>query len=187
MSSESNGKEGLDAENAVGPEDETGGIKAQLDEARAKNEQLLTRIKYLQADFENYRKRTEKEVKETEDNALSSLVKSLLETLDELELAVRNAKESEQIQLYDGLKMVQKKLISSLGAAGLSRVDCVGRPFDPAVHEAVEKVDGSGDEDVVIGEVRPGYVFRGRVLRPSMVKVELAQKRPGAQGATTNE
>jgi molecular chaperone GrpE len=158
-------------------------LKALLADEERKSEDLLNRLKYLQADFENYRKRTDKEMREKEDFALTGLVAALLSALDELELAIENSgKGGEGGALLDGLKMVHKKLAASLGAAGLSRIDCVGEPFDPGLHEAVEKVQGAGEgEDVVSEEIRPGYLFRGKVIRPSMVKVELAARARGQQ------
>lgn len=164
-------------------------MTALLKEEKRKNGEYLTHLKYLQADFENYRKRTERELREVEDSSLRGLVVTLLSTLDELELAVENAQEREQGgELLDGLMMIQKNLASSLEAAGLSKIDCVGRPFDPSLHEAVEKVQGpSAGEDLVKEEIRPGYVFRGRVVRPSMVKVELALKTPVEKGANRGE
>jgi molecular chaperone GrpE len=159
----------------------------ELSEEKRKNEDYLTRLKYLQADFENYRKRADKELKDKVDSSLRGLVTSLLTTLDELDLAIENIQKGEHNgELLDGLKMVQKNLVSSLEAAGLSKIDCVGKPFDPSLHEAVEKVEGSSvEKDTVREEIRPGYAFRGRVIRPSMVKVELAVRTP--EGAKTNE
>ena len=149
----------------------------------------LLRLKYLQADFENYRKRAEKELGEREEASLRGLVSTLLSSLDELGLAVENARKGAGGgELADGLEMVERRLASSLEAAGLERIDCVGMPFDPAKHEAVERVQGeSPGEDLVKEEVRPGYAFRGRVIRPSMVKVELALKTPAKQEAVSDE
>jgi molecular chaperone GrpE len=174
------GKEQTGEEKVVSPEN-------LLSQEKRKNEEYLTRLKYLQADFENYRKRAGKELKDTVDSSLRGLVTTLLSTLDELELAIENARKGEHNgELLDGLKMVQKNLVSSLEAAGLSKIDCVGKPFDPSLHEAVEKVEGSSAEkDTVVGEIRPGYTFRGRVIRPSMAKVELAPRTP--EEAKVNE
>jgi len=160
-----------------------------LADEKRKSEDLLNRLKYLQADFENYRKRTEKELREKEDSALRGLVATLLSALDELELAIENSRKGGQGgELLDGLKMVHKNLAASLGAAGLTRIDCLGEPFDPGLHEAVEKVQGeTGAEDVVREEIRPGYLFRGKVVRPSMVKVELAARTQGEQEAGISE
>ena len=186
LSAGSSAKGGLDTDDTVSDETKD---KAEtlLAEEKAKNDQLVTRLKYLQADFENYRKRIEKEFKENEDNALRTLVGKLLEVLDELDLAVDNAKQTDHRDLYEGLKMVQKKLDTSLGSTGLSKIECLGKPFDPAFHQAVEKVAGKGKQDLVIDEIRPGYTFRGRVLRPSIVKVELALKETGEKEAPESE
>lgn len=163
-----------------GDKGEEAELKAALDEERKRNEEYLTRLKYLQADFENYRKRADKELRDTVDSSLRGLVTTLLSALDELELAIENTQKGEHSgEMLDGLKMVQKNLVSSLEAAGLSEIDCVGKPFDPSLHEAVEKVEGSSvEKDTVREEIRPGYTFRGRVIRPSMVKVELAPRTP---------
>ncbi len=159
-----------------------------LEQERKRSEEFLTKVKYLQADFENYRKRMEKETKDVQEFLVRSLVLRLLGAVDELELALANAKTPDQKgPLFEGIKMVHRNLISTLGAEGLKRIEAVGRPFDPKLHEAVEKVQGSAKRDVVIEEIRSGYTFRGSVLRPSMVKVELASKGTGQQEERTNE
>jgi len=170
-------------------ENEEQHLRGLLEQEKERSEGYLTRLKYLQADFENYRKRTESQLKDIEDSSLRRLVVTLLSALDELELAVDNAeKAGRKGELSDGLRMVQKNLMASLEAAGLSRIPSVGKPFDPALHEAVERVEGGSEgSDVVKEEVRPGYLFRGKVIRPSMVKVELAAKEPGEQEATASE
>ena len=157
--------------------------------ADKKEEEYISRLKYLQADFENYRKRTIKELKEIEDTSQRRLVASLLSTLDELGLAVENAhKAGHQGELVDGLEMIRKKLMATLEGDGLSRIESVGTPFDPALHEAVEKTQGTAARvDTVKEEMRPGYTFRGKVIRPSMVKVELAMKAPAEQEEKKDE
>jgi molecular chaperone GrpE len=158
-----------------------------LIQERRKNEELMTRMKYLQADFENYRKRMEKEMRDVEELSVRGLVTRLLSVLDELELAVTNAEKTGQGQaVSDGIRMVYKNLSSVLKAAGLRKIESVGMPFDPKLHDAVEKTQGSKDTNVVVEEIRSGYTFGGRVLRPSMVKVELASKTVGEE-AKANE
>jgi molecular chaperone GrpE len=145
-------------------------------------------MKYLQADFENYQKRTEREMKQVEERAVLSLVTRLLSVLDELELASANAaKHGEGKVVTEGIKMVYRNLSSVMKTTGLRRIEAVGTPFDPRLHEAVEKVDGSGESDRVVEEIRSGYTFRGQVLRPSMVKVELAAKKASEPEAKANE
>jgi molecular chaperone GrpE len=132
----------------------------------------------MQADLENYRKRMDKELKEAGESLARSLAAKLLVVQDELDLAARHAElGKESGELKEGIAMVRKNLESALESVGVERIDSVGRTFDPSVHEAVEKVQGeSPGEDLVVDELRPGYTFRGQLLRPSMVKVELATK-----------
>lgn len=96
--------------------------------------------------------------------------------MDELDLAVGSA-EAAKSSLTEGLKMVRKNLSASLEAEGIRKIEALGKPFDPTLHEAVDKVQGKRNvEDLVIEEIRKGYTFKGRVLRPSMVKVEISAK-----------
>ncbi len=163
-------------------------MKAQLAKEKGREAELLNRLKYMQADFENFRKRTEKDMRETEENSSKGLVLRLLSVLDELDLAVKHSKEDAgRAELQEGVEMVQKNLYSALESAGLQKIEPVGQPFDPTRHEAIAKVQGSSaGSDIVVEELRTGYTFRGRVIRPSMVKVELATKEP-VEGGKASE
>jgi molecular chaperone GrpE len=153
-----------------------------------KNQELLTRLKYMQADLENYRKRVDREMREASDASLRGLVSRLLVVQDELELALKHAGAKDRDgELVEGLRMVQRNLGAALESVGVERIECVGKPFDPKLHEAVERVEGdANDEDLVLDELRPGFTFRGQLLRPSMVKVELAT-RPQDEEAEASE
>ena len=153
-------------------------LRRELADEKRRNEELLTRLKYSQADLDNYRKRVEKELKDAGELLARDLVTRLLVVQDELDLAVKHATRGKgNGELTEGIRMVQRNLRAALGSVGVERIDSVGRPFDPAIHEAVEKVQGDGSgPDLVVEEVRPGFTFRGQLLRPSMVKVELAAK-----------
>jgi molecular chaperone GrpE len=159
-------------------------LEMNLEEERKRNEEYLTSLRYLQADFENYRKRVEREMGELEEFSTLALVRKLISVLDDLDLAVASATKAEDKGLLEGVKMVQKNLSSALEAEGLRAIKAVGAPFDPATHEAVDKVQGKGNaEDVVIEELRKGYTFKGKVLRPSAVKVEMAaRQQPKGEG-----
>ena len=153
-------------------------LKRELSDEKKRNEELLNRLKYAQADLENYRKRMEKELKDAGELLARDLVTRLLVVQDELDLAVKHATKGKgNGELTEGIRMVQRNLRAALLSVGVERIDSVGRPFDPTIHEAVEKVQGEeGGPDLVVEEVRPGFMFRGQLLRPSMVKVELAAK-----------
>jgi len=160
-------------------------LEMNLEEERKRNEEYLTSLRYLQADFENYRKRVEREMGELEEFSTLALVRKLIPVLDDLDLAVASATKAEDEGLLEGVKMVQKNLSSALEAEGLQTINAVGMPFDPSSHEAVDKVQGKDNsEDIVIEELRKGYTFKGKVLRPSAVKVEMAARRQPQGGAT---
>ena len=158
-------------------------LERELTEAEKRNAELLTRLKYAQADLENFRKRMDKEMKEAGESLARSLVSKLLVVQDELDLAIRHSEGAQENgELGEGLRMVQRNLRSALESVGVEKIESVGTKFNPAVHEAVEKVQGGkGGDDLVVEEVRPGFTFRGQVLRPSMVKVELASKPAGGE------
>lgn len=160
------------------PSEEIASFQKLVDQEKRKSDDYLTRLKYLQADFENYRKRTERELREMEDFSTTKLVLKLLPALDELELATA-AKKSQYdgAGMVEGVRMVLKNITASLEAEGLRQIEAIGKPFDPKLHEAVDKVESDREgEDIVIEEIRKGYTFRHRLLRPSLVKVELGKK-----------
>lgn len=153
-------------------------LEHELAAEKKRNQELLTRLKYMQADMENYTKRMEKEMKDAGESLARTLAAKLLTVQDELDLAVKHAKKGKaEAEVTEGLAMVKRNLEAALESVGVERIDSVGMAFDPSVHEAVEKLQGRAQgKDVVSEEVRPGYTFRGHLLRPSMVKVELASR-----------
>ena len=168
-------KEGAGEEST---QDAMEGLERDLEAERKKNDELLVRMKYMQADLENYRKRMDRELAEARESSSRSLLTRLLVVQDEMDMAAKHSEEGEENgEVREGIEMVRKKLASLLESEGVERIECVGKPFDPSLHEAVEKVQGdSPGEDTVVGEVRAGFTFKGQLLRPSMVKVELAAK-----------
>ena len=171
----------------IGDSAEKSGAPLLLAQEKKRNEELVTQLKYLQADFENYRKRTDRQMAEVRESSVRNLVTRLLNILDELGLAIENARKDESVVLLEGIKMVHKNLTSALEAEGLKKIDAVGKEFDPRFHEAVEKARGSSIADMVVEEMRPGYTFQGLVIRPSMVKVELGTLSPKVEGEKISE
>ncbi len=158
-------------------------LEKTLEDERKRNEEYLTSLRYLQADFENYRKRVDREIRELEDFSTLGLVRKLIPVLDDLDLAVASATKAEDRGFLEGVKMVQKNLTSALEGEGLQKIEAVGQPFDPSAHEAVDKVQGTENpEDMVVEEMRKGYTFKGKVLRPSAVKVAMAARQERAKG-----
>lgn len=146
-------------------------LMRELLEARQESGELLANLQRLAAEFDNFRKRTERDQRENVQRAGQRVVESLLPTLDSLDaaLGIEAANETEQ-KMLDGMHGTETLLLDALRAEGCERIDALGRPFDPALHEAVQVIPGDG-EQVVEQELRKGYVMRGRVLRPSLVVV----------------
>jgi molecular chaperone GrpE len=129
----------------------------------------------LAAEFDNYRKRVERERSEGAVRAQAQLVERLLEPLDDLErIAGFDAESTESSAVKQAAEMVQRKLLRALEAAGLEGIDARDRPFDPNVHEALTTVPAaSPDEDNTVAEVyQAGYRFKGVLLRPARVVVK---------------
>jgi molecular chaperone GrpE len=126
----------------------------------------------LQAEFDNYRKRVLKEQTRSVELASEPLMRRLLEVLDEFELALMAAERKPDCEKFlHGVELVYAKLVETLSAEGLERIDAQGKPFDPQRHEALMG-SGAGDGEPVVADVlRQGYTLKGRVLRPAGVRV----------------
>ena len=156
---------GLDQVDALVEEAEEA-VEADLDElsrVAAERDDYLLRLQQLQADFENYKKRVLKQQSEHQERAAQDLVSKLLAVLDNFDLALAHG--SEDVQ------PVYRSLLDVLESTGLERLDPAGQPFDPTEHDAVMHEPGDGDPEV-IDVLRAGYRWKGRVLRPAMVKVK---------------
>jgi molecular chaperone GrpE len=158
----------------TGPEaGEEDAIAADLAKARVEAESYLDDLRRLQADFDNYRKRTLREQTARTASASQALVARLLPVLDNFELAVSAAEQSRDFdRMLKGVEMVLGALREVLEGEGLVKIEAEGKPFDPERHEAVIAVEQEGSEPgMVVDIVRAGYELGGKVLRPAMVKV----------------
>ncbi len=159
-----------------------------LENEKKRSQDYLTRLQYMQADFENLKKRFEREAEQTRNYCNERLVISLLDVLDELELAVLNGEISTSPDaLLSGVEMTLKKLRKVLEQEGVTAIESPeGKILDPTRHNAVVTVER---DDIlpctVIEEIRKGYLMHGKVLRPSIVKV--AVKPPKNQSNQTEE
>jgi molecular chaperone GrpE len=147
-------------------------LRAELEKEKAKSEDYLRRLQYLQADFENYRKRVEKEMSDNRQFGNQRLLSDLIVVNDELELALREANESkENPTIVEGIEMVHKRLQSVLSKEGVAKIQSLGSKFNPDLHEAALRVESDKEEGTIVEEIRQGYTLKGKVLRPSIVKV----------------
>lgn len=135
-------------------------------------EDLRQTLLRRQADFENYRKRIEKERTDDQKRATSRVIEQLIPVLDGFEQALAAHKEAEYESYRKGFALIYKQLLDNLAKLGVERIDPLGRLFDPHLHQALDRAESSNHPDGTILEVfQPGYVFHGRVLRPAMVRV----------------
>lgn len=142
-------------------------LKAEL---AAKNDRLLR----LQADFDNFRKRTAKEKLELAATIEQAFLKDLLPLLDNLSRASESAEsdKSDAESLRKGIKMIRMETVAAMGKHGLEPIETAGKAFDPNFHQAVGTVkDDTKEDGMIAAELQVGYMARGRVIRPSMVQV----------------
>ena len=167
---ESDDSQASEVEPEVTEVEDTASLKQALAETKAKAEANLANWQRAQADFINYKRRTEQEKEEINQFAKATLILNLLPALDDLERAFaaippRLTKAS----WVDGIRLIWGKLQTTLEAQGLSEIKATGEPFDPHFHEAVRQ--DKGKEGIVIEEVQKGYKFYDKIIRPTKVVV----------------
>jgi molecular chaperone GrpE len=146
-------------------EREAGKLATEFEELR---QTLLRR----QADFDNYRKRIERERADDSKRTTARLIEALLPVLDNFEQALAAHREPEYASYQKGFELIYKQLVDNVTRLGAERIDPLGKPFDPHVHQAMDRTESSEYPDGTILQVfQPGYAFHGRVLRPAMVRV----------------
>ena len=151
----------------------TGKKAPKKDPKDQKIEELEDRLKRNLAEFDNFRKRTEKEKSAMFDMGAKSILEKLLPVIDNFERAFSTVPEDpEAAQYAKGMEMIYRQLLKNLEDAGATPIDCKGKPFDPNYHNAVMHVeDESLGENVIAEEFQKGYMYKDSVLRYSMVKV----------------
>src|SRR5690348_10041403 len=158
---------------------------AEVAKLAADLEDLRQTMLRRQADFENYKKRIERERAEDSKRTTGRLIESLIPIVDGFEHALAAHRESQYESYRKGFEIIYKQLLEQLAKLGVERVDPLGKQFDPHLHQAMERVETEESPDGTIRQVfQPGYVFHGRVLRPAMVQV--AVSRSTASNRTVN-
>ena len=145
-------------------------LQVELAELKERNLRVL-------ADYENFRKRSEREREETKRYALTEPMRQFLEVIDNLERAVHAEGSSDDLKT--GVEMILRQMHALVARLGVERVGAEGEVFDPAVHEAVSSVEGDVEQPMVVDELQSGYMLYDRLLRPSMVRVVV----PGSESS----
>ena len=159
-----------------GPE---GNLEADNTRAEADVAKLATDLEDLrqtllrrQADFDNYKKRIERERGEDHKRATARVIEGLIPVIDGFEHALAAHHEAEYENYRRGFELIYKQLMENVAKLGAERIEPVGKPFDPHLHQAMDRTESAEHEDGTVLQVfQPGYVFHGRVLRPAMVRV----------------
>ena len=187
------------ADGIVGPEEiveSSGGAAAdsaadpapgaeQLARLQAEKDELMQTLVRRQADFENYRKRIERERLEEGRRGVGRVVEELLPALDGFERALRAHDDPAYEEYRKGLELIYRQLWDTLAKHGLERIAAEGKPFDPHFHQAIERVETTEHPDGTVVEVlQDGFTFHGRVLRPSIVRVAVASQSTDEKNVT---
>ena len=153
---------------------------AGLEEAIRERDRLHDLSQRQQAEFDNFRKRADRDAAQRRLTDAADLIRRLLPVLDNLESAVAAAAGGPDDPVRRGLELIQKQMLDLLGKEGLSVVATVGTPFDPARHEAVEVIRGhAADDGMILAEMRKGYMYKDRLIRAALVRVASGE---GASG-----
>ena len=158
--------------------------------AEAKAEALRFKDQWMRsaADFDNFRKRSRKELEDTRKAGREELLKDLLPVFDNLERAMTSAERATDVKpVSDGLKLVLRQFVDTIGRSGITKVPTVGNHFDPSLHEAIQQVET--DEvapGTIVAEVQPGYLQGDRLVRAAMVVVAKPLASKAADGSGDN-
>ena len=164
-------------ESLTAPNDPLVRAEAELKEARTESAEWQDRFLRKAAEFENFRKRTDKEKADSAIRVKSSLLQEFLPIVDAFERALESMDQgkgalNELDQYYEGVELLYKQLLDTLGRVGVVPIESEGQPFDPHLHEALSRKESPDyEEDTVIQELRRGYLFKERLLRPAQVIV----------------
>lgn len=151
-------------------------LEKDLEVAEKKADQYLNQLRYSKADLQNIQKQNQKRIQEIIERANGQLLEQLLPILDEISILANTETTKEKLQ--EGITMVDKKMEKVMISHGIELIKAEGEPFDPFKHEAIMEVETEDyPEGFVVEEVRGGYMFNDRVLRPSVVKVACGQSK----------
>ena len=157
-------------------------MEAKLETAEQEAKGNYDRFLRISAEFENYKKRSEREINEFRKYANESLIKEILSVADNLERALDSSRNNKQADtgLVEGVDMTLKEILNIFEKFSVKPVESLGKPFDPTFHQAVmqEQTDGH-PENTVINEIQKGYMMHDRLIRPAMVVVSTSKVKSG--------
>jgi molecular chaperone GrpE len=162
-----------DQDYIINLENQLSQIEEERQKAKEEADNNLNKLRYLMADFDNYRKRMERQVESKINQGKAELILKFVSIHDDLSRAVETAKQgkSEQV-VIEGLEGILRNVEALFDAEGVKEIETTGTPFDPNIHDAISfKYDDTVPENTVIAEIRKGYMISDKVLRPSLVEI----------------
>jgi molecular chaperone GrpE len=147
--------------------------KSAVDEKQLIIDDLTSTLKHLQAEFENYKKRSERENENYSKLANEKLIKELLPAVDNFELALKNAPEKDEF--YKGMELIYSELMNALNNFGVECIDCECK-FDPYYHEVLLTEESDKENNAILDELQKGYTLNGKVIRHAKVKIAKKKK-----------
>lgn len=145
---------------------------SELEEAQSKAEEYYNHLQRLKAEFDNYRKRTQREKEETAKYASERIILALLPVLDNFERAIDSSRTNKDFESFSqGIAMILKQFNKVLEDEGLKAIEAVGKEFDPNIHDALLKEESDKGDNIILEEIQKGYYLKDKVLRASKVKV----------------
>ena len=143
-----------------------------IQKLQVEKQELMSTLVRRQADFDNFRKRVEKEKAQDRQRGIEVMIEQMLPVLDAFDRALAGPVTGGNADYRKGFELISAQMWAGLAKQGVERIDTTGKEFDPNLHHAIERVENSDEaEGMVVGEMQPGYMFQGRVLRPAMVRV----------------
>jgi molecular chaperone GrpE len=147
-------------------------VNQEIERLVAEKLDLRNTLQRLQADFDNYRKRVDRERHLDRHRGAETLIEHLLPVLDGFDRAIAAHRDAAHDEFRKGVQLIRKQLFDVLAKQGLEKIETEGKPFDPHFHHAIEHVKTTQKPDgAVLEELQSGYIFHGKVLRPAMVRV----------------
>jgi molecular chaperone GrpE len=190
VSSEINREEKRASFSASAPAEAEEKLRSELQKKEQAARESHDRYLRTLADFENYKKRAQKEQMEQAKFANEKLIKEFLPVIDNLDRALAHSKETKDFEkMVEGVELIQKQLLSTLAKFGVRPIESLNQPFDPFLHQSIGQVESDRSdekEDQVVGETQKGYFLNERVLRPSLVLVS-KKKSPSGDGNGPSE
>src|SRR5688572_18172761 len=163
-------------------------LERQMETLRKEKDEIYDRLLRKHADFENFRKRTEKEKRDFQQYALSDIMGELIFILDNFERAFTHSGDASTAEYRKGIELIYRQLRDVLEKRGLRVIETEGQKFDPNFHEAVAREERNDlQEGTITEELQRGYFFQNRLSRPAMVKVSYTTHESGPEGSSDNK